>query len=133
MGLLVLLGAAVLAYLKFTNQLNMALLIKLAPLALGILAFRELVSGALIPAIALGGATAGLYTWQRRPAAPKLGLDEARGVLGVPPGADSETIRAAHRRLVSQVHPDRGGSADLTARVNAARDVLLADLKQVSG
>ena len=35
------------------------------------------------------------------------------------------TIRAAHRRLLAAVHPDRGGSADLTRRVNAARDLLL--------
>ena len=52
---------------------------------------------------------------------------EARAVLGVAPDADSEAIRAAHRRLVGQVHPDRGGSADLTRRVNAARDLLLRE------
>ena len=50
---------------------------------------------------------------------------EARAILGVPAGADAETIRAAHRRLVRGVHPDRGGSAELARRVNAARDVLL--------
>ena len=50
---------------------------------------------------------------------------EARAVLGVDAGADADAIRAAHRRLVSAVHPDKGGSADLTRRINAARDVLL--------
>jgi DnaJ family protein C protein 19 len=50
-------------------------------------------------------------------------------VLGVGPDADEATIRAAHRRLVGAVHPDRGGSADLTRRVNAARDVLLGRLR----
>ena len=50
---------------------------------------------------------------------------EARAVLGVDAGADAEAIRAAHRRLVTAVHPDKGGSADLTRRINAARDVLL--------
>ena len=30
-----------------------------------------------------------------------------------------------NRRLVSAVHPDRGGSAELARRINAARDVLL--------
>jgi DnaJ family protein C protein 19 len=34
-------------------------------------------------------------------------------------------VRAAHRRLLNAVHPDKGGSADLTRRINAARDVLL--------
>lgn len=50
---------------------------------------------------------------------------EARALLGVPADADAEAIRAAHRRLVAGTHPDRGGSADLTRRINAARDLLL--------
>lgn len=50
---------------------------------------------------------------------------EARAVLGVDPQADADAIRAAHRRLIANVHPDRGGSAELTRRVNAARDLLL--------
>ena len=50
---------------------------------------------------------------------------EARAVLGVTADADADTIRAAHRRLVAGVHPDRGGSTELTRRVNAARDLLL--------
>ena len=58
---------------------------------------------------------------------PRLSFDEqeARQVLGVGPGAGAEAIRAAHRRLLTAVHPDRGGSAELTKRINAARDVLL--------
>ncbi|WP_404335063.1 J domain-containing protein [Sphingomonas sp. MMS12-HWE2-04] len=51
--------------------------------------------------------------------------DEARAILGVSREADAELIRAAHRRLVSAVHPDKGGSAELTRRINAARDTLL--------
>lgn len=58
---------------------------------------------------------------------PRLRIDEAeaREILGVGAGADAEAIRAAHRRLLAAVHPDKGGSADLTRRINAARDVLL--------
>ncbi len=59
---------------------------------------------------------------------PKLDLVEARAVLGLDAGADADAIRSAHRRLASQVHPDRGGSADLARRVNAARDLLLKSL-----
>ncbi len=51
--------------------------------------------------------------------------EEARRLLDVGPAASAEEVRAAHRRLVARVHPDAGGSADLAARVNAARDALL--------
>ena len=50
---------------------------------------------------------------------------EARDILGGPADAYAETIRAAHRRLVTAVHPDKGGSAELTRRITAARDTLL--------
>ena len=56
---------------------------------------------------------------------PVLPLDEARAILGVGADADAEAIRAAHRRLVTALHPDKGGSAELTRRINAARDTLL--------
>ncbi|MBX3565844.1 MAG: J domain-containing protein [Sphingomonas sp.] len=54
-----------------------------------------------------------------------LGEEEARAILGVAPDADAEAIRAAHRRLVTALHPDKGGSAELTRRINTARDTLL--------
>jgi DnaJ homolog subfamily C member 19 len=60
-----------------------------------------------------------------RSAGPRMPEDEARAILGVGADADAETVRAAHRRLVSAVHPDKGGSAELTRRINAARDTLL--------
>ena len=66
-------------------------------------------------------------TPKRKPPAALLNEREARAVLGVAPDADADTIRAAHRRLLSNVHPDRGGSDELARRVNAARDVLLRD------
>ncbi|KQM74104.1 DnaJ domain-containing protein [Sphingomonas sp. Leaf20] len=50
---------------------------------------------------------------------------EARSILGLDHDADADAIRSAHRRLIASVHPDRGGSSDLTRRVNAARDLLL--------
>ena len=51
--------------------------------------------------------------------------EEALAVLGLAEGASVDDIRAAHRRLIQRMHPDVGGSADLAARINRAKDVLL--------
>lgn len=59
------------------------------------------------------------------PPAPSGPEADARAVLGVGRDAGPDEIRAAHRRLISSVHPDRGGSPELTRQVNAARDTLL--------
>jgi DnaJ family protein C protein 19 len=52
----------------------------------------------------------------------------ARTLLGVEMGAGRQDILEAHRRLITTVHPDRGGSNELVHEANAARDMLLADL-----
>jgi hypothetical protein len=64
---------------------------------------------------------------QAPPHGPRTDMtrDEALAVLGLAEGASDQDIRAAHRRLIQRVHPDVGGSADLAARINRAKDVLL--------
>lgn len=55
---------------------------------------------------------------------------EALEVLGLEPGADEAAIRAARKRLLGLVHPDRGGSAWLAAKVRQAGDTLLGPSRQ---
>ena len=50
---------------------------------------------------------------------------EALSVLGLQEGVSDEQIRAAHRRLILQIHPDKGGTSYLAAKINEAKDVLL--------
>lgn len=66
-------------------------------------------------------------TGQSGPDRPSAAMtrDEAWEILGLAPGAPPEDIKAAHRRLMRQVHPDHGGSTWLAARINQARDLLL--------
>jgi curved DNA-binding protein CbpA len=48
-------------------------------------------------------------------------------VLGVDPDADEETVVAAYRRRVKEVHPDQGGSIAEFRAVKEASERLLAD------
>jgi DnaJ-class molecular chaperone len=50
--------------------------------------------------------------------------DEAYEILGLPPSATKDDVIKAHKRLMQRIHPDRGGSDYLAAKINAAKDQL---------
>jgi len=52
---------------------------------------------------------------------------DAYAILGLEDGASDEQIIAAHGRLIQRLHPDRGGSTFLAAKINQARDLLLGE------
>jgi len=51
---------------------------------------------------------------------------EAYDILGLEQGATKKEITQAHKSLMTQFHPDKGGSNYLASKVNEAKRVLLA-------
>ena len=74
----------------------------------------------------------GRWPWQMLTSPPTRAqaLDRARKLLGVPKGASRGEIKDAHKRLITMVHPDRGGSNVQVHEANDARDLLLSELPE---
>ncbi|UYV16004.1 J domain-containing protein [Porphyrobacter sp. ULC335] len=72
----------------------------------------------------------GKWPWDFLRSAPtrSQAVFRARKLLGVEAGAGRDEIVAAHRRLTTLVHPDKGGTTAAMQEANAARDLLLDDL-----
>ena len=54
----------------------------------------------------------------------ELSSDEAYKILGLESNASKQDVIKAHKRLMQRLHPDRGGSDYLAAKINAAKDKL---------
>jgi DnaJ homolog subfamily C member 19 len=77
-------------------------------------------------------ALTGRWPWDFLSAKPSRAqaVFRARKLLAVRDGASRGEVLEAHRRLLAQIHPDRGGSNEQVHEANAARDLLLAELPQ---
>jgi hypothetical protein len=97
--------------------------------ALFLLGLRLFTTGKLLPGAAL---MAGALLWAayRRRKLSSMSAADARKLLGDREDATLAEIRDAHRRLITRVHPDTGGSAELANRVNVARDTLVAEMNR---
>jgi hypothetical protein len=142
MGLLALLLVALAAWLIWTGRLQR--MTARDGMALGVALVGAVMAAKgkpLLGALPLIASTA-FFAWQsskrnvrgrsRAVSAGVLAGDvgEALALLGLTADADVAAIRAAHRRLIATVHPDRGGTEALAAKINAARDLLLAEATQ---
>ena len=95
-------------------------------LGLRLLTTGKLLSGAVLMTGALLWAA-----WRRaHMRTDRMSPDDARRLLGLTENATLADIRDAHRRLITRVHPDKGGSAELANRVNIARDTLVAEMNR---
>lgn len=63
---------------------------------------------------------------RQTPAAQEaISRQDAADILGLDASASPEEIRAAHKKLMQKIHPDRGGSDALAKQINLAKDILL--------
>ena len=96
-----------------------------------LLGLRLLTTGKLLPGAALMSGAILWAAWRRKRVAPQsMSVTDARALLGVGEDASLAEIRDAHRRLITKVHPDAGGSHELASRINEARDTLVAEMNR---
>ena len=70
----------------------------------------------------------GRWPWEPKVSTRAQAVVRARKLLGLSVVASREDVLTAHKRLVTIVHPDRGGSSAQVHEANAARDLLLDEL-----
>lgn len=88
---------------------------------LGLLRFAPLI-GSLMRRFGWGAGAAGASS-----AGSTMSRERALEILDLSGDPGAEEIRAAHRRLIQRLHPDRGGSKYLAQQLNEAKQRLLSD------
>lgn len=73
------------------------------------------------------GESVGDGAGEQKAQAPDSGMSEKEAceILNVTAACTREEVVTAHRRLIQKLHPDRGGSDYLAAKINEAKSVLL--------
>ncbi|MEP5936890.1 MAG: DnaJ domain-containing protein [Erythrobacter sp.] len=76
----------------------------------------------------------GRWPWEylRRSSTRQQALFRARKLLGIRANAQHQEIMEAHKRLITMIHPDRGGTNEQVHEANAARDLLIDELPDKS-
>ena len=122
-----------LGWLVWKGKLRMQ---QLLPILLGIAGAFLAARGSLLIGMAAIGVAVTWYrglTWRlfgtRAKQSDQYATDKARFLLGVSRFDNASRIRERHRALISQNHPDIGGSEERARELNEARDLLLSDLK----
>jgi hypothetical protein len=72
----------------------------------------------------------GRWPWQylRSTSTRQQAVFRARKLLGLRANAQHGEILEAHKRLITMIHPDRGGTNEQVHEANAARDLLMDEL-----
>ncbi len=130
-GVVILLILAVAGWAWWTGRLKGLTYEDAVAGLLFLLGLRLLTTGRMIAGALLMGGSLLWAAWRRtQNRSSMMNAADARALLGVGEGASLVEIRAAHRRLITRVHPDAGGSAELANRVNVARDTLVAEMNR---
>jgi len=89
-----------------------------------LLAMRLVATGSVVAGVVVAMTGVAWWRWSA-PSKTRRDWAAARALLGIEPTADAGAVNAAWRRRMAEVHPDRGGSAEVAAQITAARDLLL--------